>query len=285
MRLQKSLYDAHLFIFTVLIGNNIAIYLLSRQVTNLYLKGGLSAESGGFSWNAETAAAVTLMLPVFIFAELLPKNLFRTRADSLMYRCSGLLQIVQKLFSPLTIPLKWIFHLMTAGRVPSEALSGLSLSVEGLREYFSGEALQQTLTDHQHGMIDKVVSMHATPVQEIMTPWQQAVSISERATVRQTVQHMKESDMDILLVFRGPRRNLIGFVRMVDLLDPGLEPAAPVRPVCRVMQRIAEGTSLSQAFRSLRQSPDHPVLVMDRPGKVGGVLRLRDVADYIASES
>ena len=75
VRLQKTLQDAHLFIFTVLIGNNIAIYLLSRHITNLYLNSGVFPAQAAPVWNAETAAALTLMLPLFLFAELLPKNL------------------------------------------------------------------------------------------------------------------------------------------------------------------------------------------------------------------
>ena len=60
----------------VLIGNNIAIYLLSNQVTNIYLKNGFSANSlifGFLPWNAEVIATLTLIFPVFLFAEIIPK--------------------------------------------------------------------------------------------------------------------------------------------------------------------------------------------------------------------
>ena len=43
--LSRLLRKTHIFIFTILIGNNIANYMLSKEVTGLYLAGGL--EEGG----------------------------------------------------------------------------------------------------------------------------------------------------------------------------------------------------------------------------------------------
>ncbi|RKX40097.1 MAG: hypothetical protein DRP64_13210, partial [Verrucomicrobia bacterium] len=87
--LSRLLRNPHIFVFTVLIGNNIALYLLSMEVTGLYLGGGPGAGGvllGFIPWNAEMAATLTLMFPLFIFAEVGPKNLFRKKADVLMYR-------------------------------------------------------------------------------------------------------------------------------------------------------------------------------------------------------
>lgn len=289
LRLQRALNDTHLFIFTVLIGNNIAVYLLSRQVTQLYLQGGLSAERGGASgiipWNAETAATLTLMLPLFIFAELLPKNLFRLRADFLMYHCAGILRFFQWLFWPATYLLKGIFRLLTRRQAGADALSGFSLSLEGLREYFSGETLQKTLTDHQHDMIDNLVAMYRIPVRQIMQSWGDAVSISDRSSVRQAVALMQEQNIEQVLLFQGSRRNLKSVVRILDLMDSSIQPEDPVQPLARKMIHISSAQTLSRAFRILRSSPDMPALVIDRAEKAVGILHLRDIAGYIVSES
>ena len=85
------------------------IYLLSKQVTEMYLSSGFSADVSGF-WNAENMATLTLMLPLFFFGELFPKNLFRLHADQLMYRCSEVIRIIQWVFIPFTYSLKGIFQ-------------------------------------------------------------------------------------------------------------------------------------------------------------------------------
>ena len=102
--LARLLRCPHIFVFTVLIGNNIAIYLLSKEVTDLYLGGGMASQSlfGFIPWNAEMAATMTLVFPLFIFAEVAPKNLFRKKADVLMYRLAAPMRLLMGLFLPFT---------------------------------------------------------------------------------------------------------------------------------------------------------------------------------------
>ncbi|HEY5654139.1 MAG TPA: CNNM domain-containing protein, partial [Pontiella sp.] len=97
LALSKVLEYPYIFIYTVLIGNNIAVFVVSKEVTDLYLNAGLQA--GGFAlgfipWNAEVAATLTLMFPLFLLAEVGPKNLFHKKADVLMYRLAGFMRML-----------------------------------------------------------------------------------------------------------------------------------------------------------------------------------------------
>ena len=283
VRLKRLLGDAHLFIFTVLIGNNIANYLLARHVTNLYLQTGWFPESPSPVWNAEAAAMLSLMLPVFLFAELLPKKMFRSRADSLMYRCSGLLDFFQQLFRPASVLLKAVFHLLTGGRVRAEALSELSLSLEGLREFFTEESSPRPLTTHQHGMIDNLVEMHRLRVSRIMKPRTSIASVTDRATVRDVLQLMSGQDTAQVLVSRRGGRRFCGMVHLDDLTAPGISLDASVRPLCRKPTRLSPSHTLPEAFRRLQAGHGGCAVVVDRSSRVVGLLQLRDLAVYIAS--
>ena len=80
IRVQRFIARPYRFMFTVLIGNNIAIYLLSSQTTNIFLRKGFNTNEllfGIIPWNAEILATLILVFPVFIFCEILPKNYFR----------------------------------------------------------------------------------------------------------------------------------------------------------------------------------------------------------------
>ena len=211
-RLRLVLSDAHRFIFTVLIANNIANYLLTRHVTRLYLRN-MDSENGLFSgsvgWNAETAATLTLLIPLFLFGELLPKNWFRRHADRLMYTLSGMLLFFQRAFWPLTSLLKLIFQWLTGGRGRAEALSGFSLSLQGLQDYFAEDSRRDLLSDHQRSMIENLVSMHRVPVQQVMNIISAEAAVSEKATVRETINQMREQDVDQVVVCRGSIRRRI----------------------------------------------------------------------------
>jgi putative hemolysin len=289
LRLQRVLADSYLFIFTVLIGHNIAVYLVSRSVTQLYLRSGLSGHAepvwGFIPWNAETAATLTLMLPLFIFAEIIPKNLFRRRADTLMYRSSGLLFLSWRILRPLTVALKMLFNLLTGGRGRSEALNGFSLSLQGLREYFSEETRRAALSDYQHNMIGNLVAMHRVPVRQIMQPLANIAAVSLNATVGHALELMRSRNVEQLAVYRGSVHNIIGVINLFDLMDLALRPSDSVKFNMHKIVRLSADIPLTRAFRRLRQSPAAPAAITDLGFRTVGLLHLRDIARYIVQAS
>lgn len=287
-RLRYVLGDAHRFIFTVLIGNNIANYLLSRDVTRLYLDGGVSDGDllfGVVPWNAETAATLTLLLPLFLFGELLPKNLFRRYADRLMYSLSGLLIFFERLFRPLTKLLNLIFNRMTGGEHRRDALSGVSLSVQGLREVVAEDRSRRVLTDHQREMIDNLVAMHRVTVRAVMQPASSVAALPDNATVAEAKKLLRTLDAEHLILYRGSLRRITGTVSLFDLMKPELQPTSPLKPMQHKLTRLRADLPLTRAFRRLRQSGEAVALVTDRSSRTTGLLHLRDIAAYIVSHT
>ena len=284
-RLQAVLRDAHGFIFTLLIAQNIAVYLISRSVTQFYLRGGLEghsvASSAPFFWNPEVAATLTLTIPLFLFGEILPKNLFRQHADFLMYRCSGVLFFSYRLFRPLTALLTLIFGRLTGSRGRKEALSGFSLSLQGLHDYFAEDARKVSLSDHQRNMIGNLVSMHRIPVQQLMHPLAGVAAIPERATIQEGIDRMRECNVDQIMIYRGSIHRVTGWVSLFDLMVPSVKPSDPIKPFLRKMIRIPATLSLDKAFQRLRATPEAPALVMIRSSRGAGLLHLRDIARHI----
>lgn len=286
LRLHHGLRDAHRFIFTVLIGNNLAIYLLSRDVTRLYLRGGLHNDGlllGFIPWNAESAATLTLLLPLFLFGELLPKSWFHRHADTLMYRFSLLLLFFEKLFFPLTELLKRASSLLAGKEQEQRIFNGVSLSLQGLQEYFGGEMCGHLLTAHQHGMINNLVSMRRVPVRDLMTRLSDTDCLPESSTVAEVLELMRSADCEQVLLYRGGVRQVTGCVTLFDLMRPAVPPDGPVRPCMRKTVRIAASLPANRALRRLQQTPSVPAVVLDRNSKAVGVLHLKDLAAYIVS--
>lgn len=286
--LQKVLSSSHLFIFTVLIGNNIAVYMVSRNVTRLYLNSGHFSEGSGelfgfLPWNAEIAATLSLLLPLFLLGEIIPKNLFHRHADTLMYRFSGFLRLSWSIFWPVTALLDRIFSLLSRGRGNDEALGGHTLSLQGLWDYFSADSFGVRLSEHQHGMIHNLESMRRVPVRDLMRPVSSVVSMSDRATVAQVLDAMRLRDCEQVALHHGEVLRFVGYVTLFDLMDPKLSPADSVLPKIRKMIRLSAGLSTTRAFRRLRRQPGTPAVIVDRHSLAVGVLNLRDIAGYIVS--
>ena len=285
-QLRRGLSDAHRFIFTVLIGNNIAIYLLSRDVTNLYLNNGIGAHGdlfGFLPWNAEAAATFTLLIPLFIFGELLPKNWFHRHADSLMYRFSALLLFFEWLFYPLVFLLKRLSILLADKEQEQRVFDRVSLSLRGLQEYFSGELGGGLLSDHQHGMINNLVSLHRVPVRDLMTPVSRVICLSDQASVCEALDLMRNNDCEQVVLYSRGHRKMVGYVSLFDLMDPAIPSGASAFRYMRKMIRLSSNLSANRALKRLRKNPGIPAVVLDRSSQAVGLLHLRDVAAYIVS--
>jgi CBS domain containing-hemolysin-like protein len=283
--LSRLLRNPHVFIFTVLIGNNIAVYLLSAAVTDLYLENGLSTGRvvfGFIPWNAEMAATLTLMFPLFVFAEVAPKNLFRKKADSLMYRLAGVLRLLVWIFHPFTWPLCRLFRLLTRNMDEEAGRELHRLSPEGLREYFSEGAREGVISSHQSRMMDNATSMHSVPVRSLMVPLKKAPTLPADATVAdfRRVAARRGTAFVVLL----ERHAAVGLVSMFALVNRGLEDDAPLRPYAEDVLAIPENRNLKSAFYRLRRNPRHSAVVVDARGHPAGLLRLEDIARYISGE-
>jgi CBS domain containing-hemolysin-like protein len=223
------------------------------------------------------------MIPLFLLAEVIPKNLFHRHADTLMYRFSGWLYLSWRVFWPVTALLRKVFTLLAGGKNDDDALEGMVLSLQGLREYFSGESFVDRLSEHQHGMINNLVSMRRVPVRDLMRPVTAVISMSDRATIGQVLDVMRIRDCEQVALYHGSVRRFVGYVSIFDLMDSSLNADDSIRPYSRKMIRLSAGLSTTQAFRRLRREPGAPAVIIDKSSLAVGVLHLRDIAGYIVS--
>jgi len=283
--LSRLLRSPHIFVFTVLIGNNIALYLLSLEVTGLYLGGGSGAGGvllGFIPWNAEMAATLTLMFPLFIFAEVGPKNLFRKKADILMYRLAGIMRLFVLLFYPFTWLLKQLFGLLTHGTNEEPGRELHRLSSDGLKEYFSAGAKEGLISSHQNRMMDNATSMHSVPVRALMVPLKKIPCLPATATVADFKRLAARRNSAYALLMH--KHAVVGMVSMFTIVNRKLGNAEPIGSYVDEVLEIPENRNLKSAFYRLRRNPRHSAVVLDARKHPVGLVRLEDIARYIAGE-
>lgn len=281
--LSRLLRHPYIFIYTVLIGNNIVNFLISKEVTDLYLDAGLQAGNlvlGFIPWNAEVAATLTLMFPLFLLGELGPKNWFRKKADTVMYRLAWLLRIMVFVFLPVTWPLKQLFHFLTHGTDSASLRDLHRLSPDALREYFTVGEKEGVISSHQNRMLENVTAMHRMPVRALMTPFKQVPCLPDHASV---------ADFKQLVAARGTpyailmhKHAVVGLVSMFSVVSRKLGDGQPLKPYAEEVLKLQENRNLKSAFFRLRRNPRHSALVVDALNHPIGFIRLEDVARFIA---
>lgn len=274
--LDWALRDAQLFICTTLVGHNLAVYIASVTTISLYQHAGLQGRS------AEIIATLTLALPFFLFSEVGPKNLFRTRANTLMYAVADLLRLSIVLFYPVTIPLRLLTRLVAGRRGTSaDALAGLSR--QRLRLFFDEGTTEGVLTTHQNEMVANVMSMRSTPVTAAMTPIAQAVCAPENATVSDFIQLAQGRQISRLAVYRVDRLHVVGLVHIFDVMDPSIQPDDPLKPHVRPVPQIPSSSTVQAALYQLQRRKEPMAVVTDPRGRTVGLLSLEDLAQHIVN--
>ncbi len=281
--LSRMLDNPHIFIFTVLIGNNIAVFLLSKEVTDLYLSGSLEFGHlifGFLPLNAEIAATLTLMFPLFILAEVGPKNLFRKKADTLMYRLAGLMRLLVLVLYPLTWPLKQLFNLLTHGMAKDPGRELHRLSPDGLKDYFSAGEKEGVISSYQSRMVDNATSMHRVSVRLPMTSFKKVPRLQEDATVADFKRLVARRNVSYAIVMH--KHSVVGMVSMFSVINRKLGDAELIGSYAEDVLRLEENRNLKSAFYRLRRNPHHSAIIVDAHRHPVGFIHLEDIARYIA---
>ena len=258
---------------TTLVGTNLFVYLATLSLTN-WLQAMDTAR-------AELTATLILALPLFIFAEVIPKDLFRRAADSLVYVLAKSFMVSVVLFSPVTAPLGLINRLLHR-LLPSRA-DQLHYSRARLRHFFEESHSEGVLSAYQNTMVDNIMRLREVTAEAICVRMASVITLPTDASFDQ-VRKLAEKFPHRRYPVRDPiSAEVVGVVNVLDLLQDRGESFSVLRHVRDVAQ-IPGKTSVIDALRHLRSSTVPMGLVTDEKGRVIGVLTVKDLVEEIVGE-
>ena len=256
-----------LFVATTLIGNNVANYVTSLAIV-------LAVQAlFGQSPLAELAAPIILAPVLFVYGELLPKNLFYYAPNTLLHRCGPLFLLFTFIFLPVAV-LLWLL-----GR----ALQSLvGEAPERIRLRLARSELAQVLEEgHEAGVLHPsqrrlaqgLFAAANVPVVQHSTPLGRVAIIQRGAKKADVFRLARRHRMTAIPVeeVSGRDRQLIGYVRLIDLhLDDG----DTVQTVRKMIEVPADMRHVSALIR-LESSGEVLARVIDEESKTVGLLDVR----------
>jgi putative hemolysin len=286
--LDSALSDPQRFIFSMLVGHNLSVYIASVTATAMFAAM-IDADHprlilGFLPWTPDIAATMTLTPLFFIFAEVGPKDLFRTRSNSLMYAAADLLRVSNWVFYPVTGPLRALARVLTRRESSSGKGELEGISRQRLRIYFTEGTTEGVLTGHQNKMVDNVLAMRSTPVTSAMIPIKQAVTASQEANVKEFMRLVRGKDISRVAVYDGDVHNIVGLVHIFDLMGASPKPDDPLKPLTRKVLKVSDQATLQSAFYELQRQKQPIASVVTADGKALGLITLEDIAAQIAGK-
>jgi CBS domain containing-hemolysin-like protein len=283
--LTRMLHDRNGLLTALLIGNNITIQVATSAVTLAvvkHLEGTQAAE-----W---IATAITTPF-LFVFAELLPKNLFLHRADSLMLLVSpvlyGLFQLARRCGAV------GLLQLLSRG---VSRLTGTPIPTKTAETHFRRHEIRVLLRDTQDegflsglqtGIMNRTVAAAVTPVKEVMTRLSRVQKVPVHCDREGLLEQLRRSSYTRVLVTDAGGEGILGRINIYDVLSSE-QAFADLQPFVRPLHSVAAHTTVTDAIEIMQQERRRMLLVTRaaRGGRVRpvGIVTMKDLAEELLGE-
>lgn len=283
--LGKVMHDSAGLLLSVLIGNNLVNYFGTTIITYLYLK------QVGSEYSAELLATATIAPTLFVFAELIPKNIFFYRADLLMPCLAPVLFVFHRVLTwcgavPLLKAISILFARLTGSHVPGKTII-TAAQRSHIRIIFQDTQEEGILSRVQLNIINRLVSISHIRVRSIMTPMNRVQMVDVKSDKSALLEKLRQSEFTRLLIYEGRPDNILGFVNIYEVLSSAGEPV-DLRNFVKPIRSLRANTAVIDAIEIMR-SESQKVILLVRVSRTGrerpiGIVTMKDLVEELFGE-
>jgi putative hemolysin len=274
IRLQNVINNPTRMLAVLLVCNNVANYLASYGAARIF------EETSFGPWVAILVNAIIMIPLIFIFGEVLPKDMFRTHTDTWTYRYSLPLILSDRLlWWTGIVPL-----VSSVGNLASKILSS-ETSIEPSPRRKFGLLFKEglgggVLSDEQATLADRVLAMQTLTVQSEMVPWTRVSCIGENIPTKRRSSALSETSHT-----RIPVVNAKGMiVGVLPVLSALLKPEMPTSKLVLEPLYLTPETKVQDALQKLRESGKEMAIVSQNRESPLGIVTLKDLVEPIVGE-
>lgn len=278
----KLIQDSQSLILTMLVGNNICHYLIAYLVTLMFLTQNFAEDS------ANLYATIILTPTLFVFSEVLPKNIFHYQADRLMPLFSYLLWAVYRLLSLIGLIwlLKFIIRLLSRIFRLQNVTRHLidNKKMHHITEFARETKNEGVLTETQSDLIGRLVDISSIEAARISQTIDKQIMINIKSDRDDILKSLKTTDRRLRLVYKGAKREIVGYIDIYDALNGG--DFAGLDKFLNPAVRLTENESILKVLRTMAVNNVELVIMQraklsDKTKDTGFVSRKRIFAELM----
>jgi len=283
--LSRIMHDSPALLFSMLIGTNLAYYLATSIVTILLLNKLQSEHGAGL-------ATTLLAAPVlFVFSELIPKNIFFYRADTLMPYLSPVLFGFHKLFSWsgavwLLKGLSGVLARLT-GSLGSSKTTMTAAQQSHIKAILRDTQEESFLSSVQTDIISRLIGISNVSIKVVMTPISKTWTVDINSDRSMLLEKLKKCSFTRLPVVDRRSADVVGFIDIYDCLSwPGrfTDLYRFVKPI----RRLGANTTVIDAI-NVMQSEKQKIILVTKSTHAGrerpvGIVTMKDLVEELVGE-
>jgi CBS domain containing-hemolysin-like protein len=282
--LARFIENPELFLGTTVIGFTIFLVwfvLLFNLVTApIWTFLGLGAER--FDWLRLSLDIILATFIVLIFAEFIPRAIFRARSNFILSRLVWLINIFYQLLQPLASlfmaaaswMLKNIFDVRITEKKEHYNKSNLETLFQQTNETdYEGQDLNTEL-------FENALELPKIKIRQCLVPRKEVIGLDIKCPVEQARQKFIDTKLSKLIVYESNIDNIIGYIHQLDMFKNPTDLASILLPIPAVPETMS-ATDLISKFTKERKSI---AWVVDEFGGTAGIVTMEDVLEEIFGE-
>ena len=262
---------------TVLVGTNLMV--TAAGLAGLQLTRMLLPHHERFQ---ELANTLVMTFVILLFCEILPKTVFRARADSLALRSARMLRVSAALLRPLVMFFTMISQRVVRFAGDEDKAERSRIMREELKLLAEMGEEAGTLKKDQIRMVHGVLDLDERTIGKIMTPLVDMVALPEKTPVEVFLQQVADTGFSRIPVYRGRIDNIVGVVNVLDVLYAEALPDTITSFIRRDIRHEPESRRVLPLLKELSRSP--MVFVVDEYGGVVGLVTIEDLVEEVVGD-
>ena len=235
---------------------------------------------------AQTLAFVVITVLIaylsLVLGELVPKRIALQRVEKVALFAAAPIDFIARLFRPFIVALSFSTNVIvrifgidpTAGK---ESISG-----KELRDLVAGH---EELSEDERNLIDDVFEAGERELREVMLPRTEVDFLDASLPVADAVRRVVDQPHSRYPVIRGSADDVVGFVHIRDILDPGASNRGEyVSQMCRPVVAFPGSKVVLETLTEMRRDRHHLAIVQDEYGGTAGIVTMEDLVEELIGD-
>ena len=279
--LSRLIQTPELFISTTVIGFSISlvcfVLLFSTITFPMWQFVGLRSDTARLILDIVLATFIIL-----IFAEFIPKAIFRAHSNFILSRLVWIVNIFYQLLQPLASGLislsNWVLKYIFNVRVDENRDAFVRTDLETLFQQTNDEDYESQ--ELNTNLFENALELPKIKIRQCLVPRKEIIAVGVTCTVEEARQKFIDTKLSKLIVYDANIDHIVGYVHQLDLFKHPENLQAILHPIPAVPESMT-ASDLINKFTKERKSI---AWVVDEFGGTAGIVTMEDVLEEIFGE-
>lgn len=278
--LLHHLQQRDLMLTALLIGTNVAVVIGTITVTSFLSQFDLDPVV------TDLLATVIVAPILLVFAEIIPKSVFRTHPNRLTLILLPVIQFFFVALSPIVKPVswltRWLLHVKGGEDRPDSPF--VIASLEHFRALVDESLDHGVIEPEEQEMIHSVIDLRSTQAKEIMVPRIHIHALPDTTTRDELIALFEKTGLTRIPIYHDTVDTIVGAVNAYDVILDDEPQHQDIERFVRDVIHVPDTLKVDDLFRALKAAKQHLAIVTDEYGGTDGLVTIEDILEEIFGE-